>query len=488
MPRWPGFIGGSNATQSATLDAEQTINMYVEHAQSDGAANRSGLFPTPGFSMWKAGSTVADVGARAALVASGRLFKVFGSGLYEFDENGTPTKRNAALPMAVDQNPAQLVYNGVVGGHLGISSGGSIYTLVLATNTFAAAPTLPAGGFSHLAFAGGYGFAFQSTTGKTFVSGRNDLTSWNLSTFFQRSLFADPLQAIFADGNNLVWCLGTDTFEVRYNSGTGTQPWVPLSGLVGRYGIAAPFAFAPFGNGNAWLARNPEGIGRFVVTNGAAPQPVSSYAMNTAVAGYLRSSRIDDAEVLMYEQEGHTFANVSFPAAKRTWTYDLEAQGWAERRRWNPNTGWDVWSPRVHVVAFGKHLIGDRTTGTIYQMDTTIGTEIDGAGIRRVRVAPVLNAERKRLPIDRLELYMDVGLGVAVGQGSDPQVMLRISTTNGRTWGKEATASAGKIGEFGRRVYFSMLGAPDQCMAEISFTEPIPFRITDAYLNNREAA
>jgi hypothetical protein len=459
MPRWPGFIGGSNATQSATLDAEQTINMYVEQAQSDGAANRSGLFPTPGFSRWTDLSMVADVGARAALVASGRLFVVFGSGLYEFDANGTPTKRNPALALAVDQNPAQLVYNGVVGGQLGIASGGSIYTLVLGTNTFAAAPTLPAVGFSHLAFAGGYGFAFQATTGKTFVSGLNDLTSWSLATFFQRSLFADPLQAIFADGNNLVWCLGTDSFEVRYNSGVGTQPWVPLSGLVGRYGIAAPFAFAPFGNGNAWLARNPEGLGRFVVTNGASPQPVSSYAMNTAVAGYLRSSRIDDAEVLMYEQEGHTFANVSFPAAKRTWSDDVEAQGWAERRRWNPNAGWDVWSPRVHVVAFGKHLIGDRTTGTLYQMDTTIATEIDGSGIRRVRRAPVLNAERQRLAVDRLELYLDAGLGVVpAGRAATRRLMLRLSKDNGRTWGNEATASVGRIGEFGRRVYWSQLG------------------------------
>jgi hypothetical protein len=488
MAKFPGFVGGSNTKQSPILDCERTVNLYVEQAQGQAAANTAGLYPTPGFRMWTAVSkTSAEVGSKAATLANGRLFWIFGAGLYEFDLNGTPTKRNPALALAVDQNPAQIVYNGLVGGQLGIAAGGTIYSYVLATNTFAA--TTLAGGFTHLAFAGGYGFAFQSTTGKTFVSNLNDLTTWNAGTFFQRSLFADPLQAIFADSNNLVWCLGTDSFEVRYNSGVGTQPWVPLQGLVGAYGIAAPFAFSPFGSGNGWLARNREGIGPFVVTSGSTPQPVSSYAVNTAIAGYLRSSRIDDAEMLLYQQEGHTFANLSFPTPRATWSYDVEGQSWAERGTWNVRDGrYDLWAPRVHVFAFGKHLVGDRATDTVYEMDTTIATEIDGSGIRRLRRAPGLVSERKRVAIDLFEVYLDAGLGVASGQGSDPQLMLRVSLDGGRTWANEKRAGVGRLGEYARRCFWQQLGTADQFVFEVSFTEPIPLRITDAFLNMKEAA
>jgi hypothetical protein len=337
MATWKGFIGGSGVAQSPLFDAEDTINLYVEQAQSQTSPNPLALFPTPGFTRW---SQVADVGCRGALVANGRFFMVIGAGFYEFDLNGTATKRNPALPLAIDGNPAQLVFNGVVGGQVGICSGGTIYVFTLATNVFAA--TSRAAGYSHLCFAGGFGLAFQGTTGRVFVGAPNDLSTWDDGTFFQRSLFADPYQAMFVDANNLVWMLGTDTFEVRYNSGVGTQPFVPLSGLVGNYGIVAPFAFATTGLGNFWIARNPQGVGQLVVTRGGIPQAVNSYSFSTAVASYLRNGGITDAEILSYQQENHTFVLPTFPAAQAamptaptSWAYDVEGQSWAKRGRWN---------------------------------------------------------------------------------------------------------------------------------------------------------
>src|SRR4051812_28291318 len=116
MPKLPGWIGGSATSQSLTADSEQTVNLYVEKLPSEAAANSAALFPTPGFAAW---STVADVGARALWVATGRLFGVMGANLYEWDINGTATKRSPA-PLLVDANPAQIVFNGVIGGQLGV--------------------------------------------------------------------------------------------------------------------------------------------------------------------------------------------------------------------------------------------------------------------------------------------------------------------------------------------------------------------------------
>lgn len=483
MPKFPGFIGGSYTSQSPIADAERTVNLYVEQHQVDSTENAKALYPTPGFQMWTPLSTVGDVGARGSIVANGRFFQVLGGGFYDFDVNGTPTKRG---PVAVDQNPAQLVFDGVVGGQIGIASGGSIYSFDVGSNTLSAA--LLTGNYSHLAFAGGFGLAFQSTTGKVVLSALNDLSTWNVGTFFRRSLFADPAQAMFVDANNLVWLVGTDTFEVWYNTGQSpTQPWAPLSGLQGRYGIAAPFAYAVSGSGNFWLARNPEGIGQFVLTSGSKPNPVSTYAVNTAISGYLRTSTISDAEVLLYQQEGHTFANVAFPSVPATWSFDVEGTNWCERGKWNPTQGrYDLWAPRTHAFAFGKHLIGDRATGSIFQMDTTLATEIDGSGIRRLRRAPGLIQEHQRIAIDDLEILMDVGLGVPSGQGSDPKIMLRVSQDGGRTYSNERQASVGRIGEYRKRVYWTRLGVGPHSVMEISYSEPTPFRLVDAWVNNFE--
>jgi hypothetical protein len=483
MPPFKGFIGGSSTGQSLTLDAQRTVNLYVEKG-GEGAASEGALLPTPGFQLWTPLSVVADVGCRALKSANGRMFGVMGAAVYEWDVNGQPTKCGA---VAVDGNPAQVVFNGVIGNQLGVVSGGNVYSVDMTTRVVT--PRL-AGGYTHLVFAGGYGLAFQATTGKVFVSALNDLSSWSVGNFFQRQLFADPWKAMFADANNLVWLIGTDTFDVRYVSNNGTtQPFENLSGLVGRYGIAAPFAYGPYGKGNFWLARNEEGIGEFVITRGSIPQTVSTPAVSTAIAGYLRTSRVDDAEALIYQQEGHTFATVNFPAAQHTWAYDAEGQSWAERGKWNPTrSDFDLWAPRAHVLAFGKHLVGDRQTGSIWQMDTSIATEIDGAGIRRLRRAPHLNVEHQRVPISQFELWMDVGVGVAVGQGSDPRAMLRVSEDGGRSWGNERQASVGRIGKFRQRVYWPRLGAAADAVLEVSYSEPTPFRVVGAFLNNAERA
>ncbi len=478
MPAWRGFIGGSQVAQSIIGDAEDTINLYVERLPQSGT-NVAALFPSPGFQQW---ASVHDVGGRALAFPNKRLFAVMGQGVYEFDINGTPTKWGT---VAIDGNPAQIAFNGKVGGQLGIVSGGNVYSFDLGTNTLL--PTTRIGGYTHLAFAGGFGLAFQGTTGKVFLSALNDFTTWDDGTFFQRSLFGDPWQAMFVDENNLIWMLGTETFEVWYNTGTGTQPWAPLSGLVGLYGIAAPFAFGLSAVGNAWVMRNPQGTGQMILSKGSSPQPVSSYAFDTAVAAYLRTGQIADAELLVYQQEGHTFACPSFPTPAKSWAYDIEGQDWTKRGRWNPNKGdYDLWSPRVHTLAFGKHLVADRTTGIIAEMDTNIATELDGTGIRRQRVAPGLVDDLKRIPIDQIELLMDVGLGVQVGQGMDPTVTLEVSQNGGRSYGNELRCGVGRAGEYRKRVYWSRLGAAADTVFRVTFSDPIPFRIINAFVNGAE--
>lgn len=492
MAKFPGLIGGSGTVASAILDVEETINFVLERAQSKYAQNDDGaMLPTPGFTLW--GQAAGQAVSRGFLYAAdSRFLAVIGSRLREFDVNGTETDRGA---IALDANPAIMVYNGQIGGQVGICAGGEVKVFTLATNVLSGA--VLTGGYTHIAYAGGYGFAFNPITGRTLVSALNDLTTWDPGTFFVRSLFADPAKAIFADENNLVWTLGTDSFEVRYNSGTGTQPWIPLTGLVGPYGIAAAFALGLSPAGNFWVTRNPAGIGRFVVSSGGAPTPVGTYAIDAQVDKFASAlPGISDAEVLVYDQGGHTTATVAFASAQAanpsvpcSFNYDVEGKAWTKRGRWNAQTArWELWAPRCHVLAFGKHLVGDRSTGKIWQLDPMSALDVDGNGIRRLRRTPHLNKEHLRRPIDKVELLTDVIGTIPQGpaQGSKPQLMLRVSKDGGRTYGNERQCGVGRVGETLKLCYWTMLGAPTDCVLEFSFSDPVALAIVDGYINNTE--
>lgn len=486
MSVYRGFIGGMYQSQSVIGDQELTMNLYVENMESEGAKSGQCLLSTPGFQVFvNSASGITDVSGRGfwSDIVSGteRCFAVIGLGLYEVFANKTVIKRGT---LAQDSNLATISYNGI-GGHLFITSGSNGYNYVLATNVLTQVLT---GDATMGAFAHGYFLAFNVMTGRVRESALNDGTNWDPSQFFQRSLLSDPWQAMFVDGNSLVWLPGTDSFEVWYDTGTGTQPFAPLSGLVGPYGIASPFAFANDTN-VTWLTKNKRGAGQVVSFKGS-PDSVSTYAIANTIAGYQRTSTIADAEALVYQDAGHTSVNWAFPTANATWSFDVDKPSWTGRGAWNAPLGrYDIWAPRVHGYAFGKHLVGLRTSGTIAEMSAAFATEPDGVtGIRRLRRAPGITIEHQRMPYDRLELLMDMGLGTVTGQGSDPKIMLRVSGDGGRTWGNERLAGIGAIGNYRKRAYWNRLGSLRDAVFEVTCSEPVPLRIVQAWLNNMEQA
>jgi PKD repeat protein len=68
--------------------------------------------------------------------------------------------------------------------------------------------------------------------------------------------------------------------------------------------------------------------------------------------------------------------------------------------------------------------------------------------------------------------------------GADPQVMLRLSNDGGKTWITEQWRSAGRVGEYLRRVRWNRLGCARRRVFEVSVTDPAPWKITGAYLGD----
>jgi len=478
-----GFTGGSYTSASRVADAELTMNWYPEAIESPAGTTQQALYPTPGLQSFIV--LPGDTGTRGLSTMNGRTLAVVGGTVYGV--NGTTAAPTSATygTVAHDSNPAQIAFNGAIGNQAFIGSGGNGYTLNLATNALTQTLTNKC---LLLGMLDGFFISFDSATGRIWLSNLNDGLTWDPTQFAQRSTASDSWKAMIVVPPD-IWMLGSVSGDIWYNAGAFPFPFAPRQGLNFKYGIAAPFSGAAVGNTVLWLAQAIEGTGVVVRSVGYDPQRISTYAVEKAIASYaLMPGGIANAEAMTYTDQGHPFYCLRFPTPERTWVYDLLMNTWHERGYWNPSRNqFEVWRPRVHTYAFDRHLVGDDYTGTIQIMDVTLGTELDGSAIRRVRRTPALFSEFRQVPIRVVEVLLENGVGAASPPGDDPRVMWKTSDDGGRTWGHERQGQIGRIGETRRRVRFWRNGVPRDRVVELSASDPVPYRILGCFFNNDTA-
>lgn len=474
--RLPTFVSGSYPSQSSLL-SQRTVNWYVEQIQVPQATNQAALYPIPGQTPLM---TLTDSGARALFTMAGRTHGVIGGGVYElFPMTGTSTRR---ATVTQDANLATISYNGKAGNQLFLTTGANGYYLNLTTNAVTQVSGLTAtmGGMID-----GYFVAFDGVQSQYRISPLNDTAGvWDPTQFLQRSIAPDPWKAMVIDGNRQIWLIGEESGEVHYDAGSFPFPFAPIPGAVFPYGTCAPFSVAVCGDRVIWLHQALSGAGRVIAASGYVPQPISSTALDTAIATYARTAGISDARAMVFDWEGHLFYVLTFPAAAATWAYDLTTNIWIELGKWN-NAANDflAWAPAVHTYANGVHVVGDGSN-VISTLDIASGTESDGTAIRRLRRAPGIVYEYRQLTYKRLQLFLESGVGTQSGQGSNPMVMLRISDDGGKTWGNLRQANAGKVGQYSQRPFWTRLGVSRDRVFEITVSDPVPWRLIDAYINS----
>ena len=106
--------------------------------------------------------------------------------------------------------------------------------------------------------------------------------------------------------------------------------------------------------------------------------------------------------------------------------------------------------------------------------------------IRRMRQFAHVNQTHLMLFVDQLELYIQSGVGNA--DAPDPQMMLQYSKDGGRTWSAERWMSAGKVGEFTRRLRWMQLGQARDWVWRVVATDPVIWNLIDLYANIRQGS
>lgn len=470
--KYPHFIGASYQSQAVTADAERTINWYVELLESPGATVRSALYPTPG--VTEIGSVNAGPG-RAHFEEDGQEWAVEGAGFYEIDKDGDLTLLGA---VAIDENPATISSNGDT-GELFITSGGNGYLYDKTTETFSTIAALD-GKATMGAHLDGYFVALDADSSTFYISALLDGTTWDTGTqFAARSAASDPWKSM-AVANRYLWLYGSATSEVWFNAGTSPFPFeLHPAGLL-PFGIAGAFTRAVCQGVVYWLASSGSGTGMVMRSSGFSPERISTIALELQIQ---QLSSLSGAYGDAYDELGHTFYLLTIPSAKMTWAYDAQTQLWCERGTWDETLGeWGVWRPTWHALAFGCHRWLDSASGAVYESGIDYYTDAGGGVIRRVRRGPTLSFENQRLFMSSFSLDLEPGLGTQTGQGANPQVMMRMSNDGGKTWGSELWRAAGAAGKYGQRVIWNRLGSARRRCIEVSVTDPIPWRVTSAYV------
>jgi hypothetical protein len=421
--RFDGFIGGSYENRAITADVEKTVNWFVEGLQSKAATSQRILLPTPGVETIV--SIPTDSPGRAHFAIPGREFAVLGAYFYEFGRSGnvlTSTTRYGEMflqgPTAIangllpnTSQPATICRNGDGGGQLFITSGGNGYIFDLTANTLNKIAALD--GKAH--FGGhldGYFLALDTDTSTLYVSALYDGTTWDTGgTFAKRSLGPDKWKSMKIAGR-AAWLYGEETTEVWYNTGD-RFPLSPLANQLIGYGIAAPFSAETLGDDIYWLSLNRDGKVCVVKASGLQPQTISTFPLDSKMQSYLS---LNNAVADSYSDAGHSFYLINFDNDGVTHCWDSASETWHERGTWLPEENrYTSWRPRFYAYAFGEHRMLDASNGNLYRMSADLVRDVDGRMIRRMRRAPALSNENKRVFYSELELDLEPGVGVDHG-------------------------------------------------------------------------
>lgn len=163
---------------------------------------------------------------------------------------------------------------------------------------------------------------------------------------------------------------------------------------------------------------------------------------------------------------------------RHLWVLDLDT---ADLFKFNVATG--AQETRVQTGL----AIGDTMQFALYQPDgfTPLPTPeavITERYIRRVRQAPHLADERKRMQHHEFQLDCQVGIGRITGQGQNPTIYLQWSDDRGRTWSNEYPMTIGKLGRYLTRVVWRRLGQTQDRIYRVIVTDPADWALLDSYL------
>ena len=490
--------------RSVNAAANRMINLFPEMVPEAGK-QPAFLNRAPGLRRLATVGTGPIRGLWAPQITGSDGYVVSGNGLYRID-----TSFNTTFLGTIDgTGPVSIADNGT---QIFIAANPNGYIYNMSTGAFAPIgdPDFP--GAATVGYLDGYFVFNEPNSQKVWVTSLLDGTSVDPLDFASAEGAPDQLLSVNVDHRE-AWLFGTSTVEVWYNAGTADFPLQRIQGAFNELGCAAVYSVAKLDNTLFWLGSDARGNGIVYRASGYRGERISTHAVEFAIQNY---SVISDAVAYSYQQEGHKFYVLTFPAANATWVYDTITGAWHERAGWD-NGRFTRHRSNCQMNFNNEIIVGDYQNGNIYAFDLDVYVDNDQPQkwLRSWRALPTGTNTLRRTAHHSLQLDCETGVGTGassdnqfellmetgeplltelglpllladpVATGSDPQAMLRWSDDGGHTWSREHWSSMGQIGQFGHRTFWRRLGMTQKIrdrVYEVSGTDPVKITIMGAEL------
>jgi hypothetical protein len=469
------ILGSSYVARSVNAADNRMVNLFPE-VIPEGGKEAAFLSRCPGLEFLQTVGTGPIRGLWAHQTNGTDFYVVSGVQVFKLSSlTGTPTLLGTVSgtgPVSIADNGTQIFF----------ACNGPSYIYNEVTNVFQQITDPDFPGALTVGYLDGYFVFTEPDSQRVWVTSIFEGTQVDALDFASAEGSPDGLVGLIVDHRE-AWLFGTDSVEVWYDAGLADFPLARIQGAFNEIGCVATFSIAKLDNGLFWLGTDARGQGIVYRANGYTGTRVSTHAVEYAIAQY---GNLADAIAYTYQQEGHAFYVLTFPTGNATWVYDVATGAWHERAGWD-NGAFMRHRSNCQCNFGGNIVVGDYENGNIYRFNLDVFADNGGIQkwLRSWRALPTGQNNLKRTAHHSLQLDCQSGVGLNLGQGSDPQVVLRWSDDGGHTWSNEHWSPMGKIGQYFHRVFWRRLGMTMKLrdrVYEVSGTDPVKIAIVGAEL------
>lgn len=281
--------------------------------------------------------------------------------------------------------------------------------------------------------------------------------------------------------NQLIYMLGQKTTEPWYNSGVGNPPFDRQDTALVNVGIAGKYAVANTDQYLYWLGDDR----KFYQCVGASARNMITPGIAHLIESF---ETVSDCIMSSFVIDGQDMILLTFPAEGRNLVYSETLNYWVEL---GSGTSYQSrWYGNAVIRCYEKNLVADYRNGNVYELDLNTYTDAGDARLR-IRTLPSFNskmigAHGRRITVSRVRINCQVGVGLATGQGSDPEIMCQLSNDGGHTWDGETHVSIGVMGDYTLPVDFFKFSTGYDVRCRIKCSDPVYFSFFDGVVELRD--
>lgn len=448
------LFGLGNQGKSANVNAQKRVNLYAE-VQTDQEKNILTLYPTPGL------STFVNFGLnpiRGIYERGEVLYTVVGTTLYSVNNAGTTAVLGTLLASSSGR-----VYFSDNGTQIMLVDGTAGYIYNVNTLAFVQITDVDFPGGVTVTFLNGRFIVNKPSTGQFFISSLYDGLTWDALDYATAESDPDNLVRVIADGGSL-YLFGDKTTEIWGDSGAADFPMARIGSSAIEWGLAARASLCKYIDALIFLRKNRLGQIQVCIQSGLSAQEVSTPEMDYIFSQYTATS---DATGFTYMVSGHPMYQINFPTANESWLYDGQSKSWSKVQY--GNSGRHRAEMQVQLVS--KNYVTDYANGKLYRLQEGVYTD-DGATIVREFVGRHQGIGNY-INYSTMWLEMEAGVGLNLGQGVAPKLMMQISRDGGHEWGAEVWRDIGAMGNYKARAVFNRLGRARDWLFKFRVTDPV---------------